>query len=158
MLTNEIFWKMDLECVYSNGFISDIKKGYYVYLIKNEDKYYVGLSERLDMRIKDHIRNNTNNVCDDNSQVYILENVENKYQMKNMEYIWIIWFCLNTDCINVMKGSYKIRSGKINNKHISRATNYFIFCDYEYINGVRLLDSQYVNNIMNEVDYFGRNI
>ena len=73
-----------------------------------------------------------------------------------MEYVWIVWFCLNTDCVNVAKTSYKIRVGKINKQTINYINpNYKVFCDYEYITGIKLLPRQALGDVISEVEYFG---
>ena len=153
----DILYKMDLTCVYSDGVILPFNNGYYhVYLIVNKDKYYVGLSKNLHSRIKNgHIKKNTNNINDYDTKVYILEKLIYEKDMRDMEYIWIIWFCLNTDCINITKGSYKIRAGIINNTNSCINTNYKCFCDYEYITGIKLLSRVDLGNMISEVEYFG---
>ncbi len=162
MLTHEIFYKFDLNCVYGGGvlktqlFNDDFTKGFYVYLIENNNKYYIGLTSNLSQRITSHKKNNTNNINDMNSCVYILEKLNNKKQMRDMEYIWIVWFCLNAECVNNCRGTYKIRNGLINEKHIFN-TNYYTFCKYNYINGVRLLTHQ-TKTPHDELNYFGRNL
>ena len=156
MLTNEVFWKMDLRCIYKNGIAEEIGKGFYVYLIINADKYYVGMTKQLERRIYAHIRTNTNNIRDDESCIYILENLDNEFHMRIMEYIWIIWFCLNTDCVNVERGTYKVRYGLINSSNLLYiASNYKIFCEFDYIVGVKLLEKQQKSTI-SEKEYFGR--
>ena len=160
MLTNEVFWKMDLRCIYKNGIAEEIGKGFYVYLIINADKYYVGMTKHLERRIYDHIRTNTNNIRDDESCIYILENVENEKNMRILEYIWIIWFCLNTDCVNVERFNYKVRQGLINRCNLWKIkSNYKIFCDFDYIVGVKLLQQPWNSYWMppdSENEYFGR--
>ena len=156
MLTNEVFWKMDLRCIYKNGIAEEIGKGFYVYLIINADKYYVGLTRDFKTRIREHIRTNTNNIRDDESCIYILENLDNEFHMRIMEYIWIIWFCLNTDCVNVERGTHKVRKGYICNRNVLYiASNYKIFCEFDYIVGVKLLEKQQKSTI-SEKEYFGR--
>tara|TARA_R110000803_G_C11786841_1_gene297444 strand:+ start:80 stop:556 length:477 start_codon:yes stop_codon:yes gene_type:complete len=158
MLTDEIFWKMDLRCVFSNGEISEIEDGFYVYLIVNEDKYYVGLSKRLKSRITEHSKTNTNNICDDGACVYILEKLDCEKHMRIMEYLWIVWFCLNTECVNIEKSSHKIRAGKINKQTINWInSNYKLFCDFEYINELKLLKNQ-TQSVINEIEYFGKTL
>ena len=156
MLTNEVFWKMDLRCIYKNGIAEEIGKGYYVYVIINADKYYVGLTRTFKKRIAVHLHSNTNNIRDDESCIYILENLEDEFQMRTMEYIWIIWFCLNTDCVNATRGTYKVRYGSINSRNVLYiASNYKIFCDFDYIVGVKLLQNLCKSPI-SEKEYFGR--
>ena len=153
----EILYKMDLTCVYSDGVILPFNPRYYhVYLIVNKDKYYVGLSKNLHSRIHGHIISNTNNICDEGTKVYILEKLIYEKDMRIMEYVWIVWFCLNTDCVNVAKTSYKIRAGKINKQTINYINpNYKVFCDFEYITGIKLLPRQNLGNAISEVEYFG---
>tara|TARA_R110000772_G_scaffold262884_1_gene382218 strand:- start:120 stop:596 length:477 start_codon:yes stop_codon:yes gene_type:complete len=156
MLTNEVFWKMDLRCIYKNGIAEEIGKGFYVYVIINADKYYVGLTTDFKARLPGHLRTNTNNIRDDESCIYILENVDNEFHMRMMEYIWIIWFCLNTDCVNVERGTYKVRKGYINRGNLWYiASNYKIFCDFDYIVGVKLLQGHQKSS-NSEKEYFGR--
>jgi len=157
MLTDEIFWKMDLTCVYHNGVKKNIENGFYVYLIVNDDKYYVGLSANLSVRLEHHRQKNTNNFNDNNVCVYILEKLNCKIDMMDMEIIWILWFCLNTDCVNVNRFSYKVRSGYINT-HTIRNTNYKLFCQYHYINGIKLYNNPIYGCIDDELTYFGRKI
>jgi hypothetical protein len=154
----EILYKMDLTCVYSDGEISETEYGFYVYLIVNKDKYYVGLSKSLKSRIHGHFNTNTNNICDEGTCVYILEKLNYEKDMRIMEYLWIVWFGLNTDCVNVAKTSYKIRVGKINKHTINYINpNYKVFCDFEYIIGLKLLDRYTMTNIT-EIDYFGKTL
>ena len=160
MLTDEIFWKMDLECIYSDGVAIETPRGFYVYLIVNDGKYYVGLSERLNRRIIEHIKY-TNNNWDKNACVYILEKFNYEDEMRIMESVWIVWFLTNTDsCINIQKSSRKIRKGIINKNTIwSLKSKYNVFCDFEYIKGIKLLDKQsYCNPVLSEIEYFVRTL
>ena len=163
MLTDEIFWKMDLNCVYHNGVVENIENGYYVYLIVNDNKYYVGMSENLSLRIYQHKRNNTNNINNENTSVYILEKLNTKRHMRIIENIWIIWFVLNTECVNVERPTRWVRSGFFNKKH-THNTNYKLFCDYEYITGIKLLNKIKMssNHIQlppdDELTFFGRTL
>lgn len=119
MLTMGAFDNLKLKCVYNNGKINiDLRDmRYYVYVIVNRKReiYYVGLSGCLHKRIYSHIKNNKTGLDDINDCfVYILEQVFYEYQMREMEQIWINWFKHNTNCCNIERCSYKIRSGKIN--------------------------------------------
>ena len=161
MLTNEVFWKMDLRCIYKNGIAEEIGKGFYVYVIINADKYYVGMTRDFKARIAGHLHSNTNNIRDDESCIYILENVKKEINMRILEYIWIIWFCLNTDCVNVARYSLSLRRGKINSSNLWKIkSNYKIFCDFDYIVGVKLIQQQWPNSYRiwpdSEKEYFGR--
>ena len=157
MLTDEIFWKMDLRCVYSDGEISEIRNGFYVYIIVNRNKYYIGLTRNIKNRLQVHIGHNTNDIRDDDACVYILENLKCEYDMRIMEYVWIIWFCLNTECVNKQVGSYKIRNGSINNHNMCFIdSNYNMFCDYELIQGIKIIDRQ--DKAMTEIEYFGKKV
>lgn len=158
MLTDETFCKMDLKCVYCDGIISEIPRGFYVYLILTDGNYYVGQTENLYKRVYSHKKTNTNNITSDNARVYILEKVNYTDDMRIMEVIWITWFCLNTDsCINKEKGSYKIRCGIINTRTICIIeSKYNVFCEYEYIKGIKLLDKQNHVTVLSEIEYFGK--
>ena len=162
MLTDEIFWKMDLECVYNGeGRVNEIEDGFYVYLIVNpiSKKYYVGLSKGLNLRIYGHINNNSHHIFDGgNTCVYILERLCNDRDMRYMECLWIVWFSLNTECVNVARNSLKIRNGIINKQTIDLINpNYKVFCDFEYINGIKLLDN-YNPTAISEIEYFGKTL
>lgn len=157
MMTDEIFWKLDLECVYSDGIKSKINEGNYVYVIKNGDKYYIGKSRNINKRISIHLRANTNNITEDTAEVYILEKMDTRKRMDIMEYIWIIWFSLNTACINVDRGTYKVRVGKFNTSHVFQ-TNYLYFCEMGYIPKLPLLDKQHLKNYTTDIELFGKSI
>ncbi len=109
MLTEDIFNNMNLLCVYDKGnFIKyNSNDNYYnVYVIKNNNdnkSYYVGLTWGYCFnRIKQHLINNTNEICDAGS-VYLLEQLETKDEMRIMEKIWIRWFDKWSNCVNKRK-------------------------------------------------------
>ena len=159
MITEEQFEKMDLTPIFlNNKIIKKIENGFYVYLIKNKNTYYVGLSEHMLRRLKNHISNNKNDI-NNGGEVYILEKFSNYRSMRDMEYIWILWFYINTNCINKDISTHKIRAGIINIKSIMN-TNYEIFLQYDVIKGIPLLNSQIQRNehfegIKTEEEYFG---
>ena len=73
MLTEEQFEKMDLTPIYLNNKITEeIQQGFYVYLIKNQNNYYIGLSENLSSRLQNHILSNKNNI-NRGGELYVLE-------------------------------------------------------------------------------------
>lgn len=105
MLTEDIFNNMNLLCVYDNNKINeDIYnlKPFIIYVIKNEDKYYIGLSKNIINRIEQHKTNNTNGLYH-NGKVYILEEFDNKNYMDLFEKIWIRWFVRYANCVNACK-------------------------------------------------------
>tara|TARA_R100001198_G_C5226779_1_gene207184 strand:- start:1250 stop:1711 length:462 start_codon:yes stop_codon:yes gene_type:complete len=109
MLTEDIFNNMNLLCVYDKGnFIkyNSNDNHYNIYVIKNNNdnnSYYVGLTWGYCFnRIKQHLINNTNEICADGS-VYLLEQLDNKDFMRIMEKIWIRWFDKYSNCINKLK-------------------------------------------------------
>ena len=138
-MNDEIFDKMDLVCVYDDHINYELinKKSFYVYVIVNNDVYYVGLTSNLTERIKQHIYKNTNDL-QSGGKIYILENLEDEDKMRKMEKIWIVWFKLNSLCINIEVHSYQIRTGIIRMFNILN-TNYKKFVDYEVIYGLPLL-------------------
>ena len=163
---------MDLTCVYSDGVILPFNnEGSYnkklkklthsdrVYLIVNKNKYYVGYTINLKNRIGGHLSTNTNNINDYDAKVYILENCGGGRELRLLEYIWIIWFSLNTECVNVLKNSRKVRSGDITSKTINTKlyhSNYVCFCDFEYIMGIDVLNKKILHDVPSEIEYFGR--
>ena len=154
MITEEQFEKMDLTPIFlNNKIIKKIENGFYVYLIKNENTYYVGLSQNMLSRLKNHIKNNKNDI-NNGGEVYILEKFSNYRAMRDMEYIWILWFSINTNCINKDIATHKIRAGFINNRTIMN-TNYEIFLNYDVIKGIPLRKSQFQRDVPTEEEYFG---
>ena len=120
MMTDELFFKMDLTCVYDGNRIIDKidKNKYYVYVIKSIDsKYYVGLSRNLTRRLTQHVDNNTNDIKE-GGEMYILEELNDEVRMINMEKIWIRWFKMTSLCINKIVDNYLITIGAINTFHI----------------------------------------
>ncbi len=168
----EILCKMNLHCVYSYGVIipyENDKDPYwgahthtdYVYLIESNNKYYVGITNNLKQRIGVHLSSNTNDIkTNHNSNVYILENWGITSDMRIMEYIWILWFSLNSECVNILRNSYQVRKGIIRNATLNNRlyeSNYRCFCEFGYITGIKLLNK--CNNgvpVPDEIEYFGR--
>jgi hypothetical protein len=101
MLTEETFLNMDLIPCYINNKIvyTPSKNKFYVYVIKNTNYYYVGLSSNLISRIKGHKSSNTNNIKN-GGEMYILEILNDYKTTRTLEVIWITWFRLNANCIN----------------------------------------------------------
>ena len=124
---------------------------------ENKDKYYIGKSRKINKRISTHLQANTNNITEDTAEVYILEKMDTRKRMDIMEYIWIIWFSLNTECINVDRGTYKVRVGLINSSHIFQ-TNYLYFREMGYIQRLPLLDKQNLKNYTTDIEFFGKHI
>jgi len=108
MLTEDIFNNMNLLCVYDKGnYIKYRNDNHYnVYVIKNNNdnnSYYVGLTWGYCFnRIKQHLITNTNEICCAGS-VYLLEQLDNKEDMRRMEKIWIRWFDKYSKCVNKIK-------------------------------------------------------
>tara|TARA_R100000951_G_scaffold115821_1_gene125211 strand:+ start:121 stop:597 length:477 start_codon:yes stop_codon:yes gene_type:complete len=112
MITEEIFNNMNLECVYENNnliSIGDLLKPYIIYVIKNDDKYYIGLTNNISNRIYQHKdkKTDTNGLfsCENknNIKIYILEQFEDKIYLDLFEKIWIRWFIRYANCINKCK-------------------------------------------------------
>jgi hypothetical protein len=125
-LDTETFLKMDLYCFWTHScdyqpsfksgilrerkkkvskimykYIRDKNIRYVVYVIENNNTYYIGLTSNLIQRLNQHLINNTNNILYGGS-FYILENCETETQMRYMEMIWINWFKKNASCINIV--------------------------------------------------------
>jgi len=156
MLTEEQFEKMDLTPIYLNNKLTEeIQQGFYVYLIKNQNNYYIGLSENLSVRLQNHIVSNKNNI-NRGGELYVLERCWDYRTMRDMEYLWIVWFYINSNCINASVPTYKIRKGLLNKNSIKN-TNYKKFIDYGVIKGLPILERQ--NNIAkSDEEYFGQNL
>ena len=156
-MNDEIIDRMDLLCVYDNHIKYELinKKVFYVYVIDNNGVYYVGLTSNLTSSIKSHLHKNTNDLRSE-GKIYILERLQDEFKMRNMEKIWIIWFKLNSLCINIDISSYQIRTGKIHIRHILN-TNYKKLIDYEVIYGLPLLERQNISNgNKSDKEYFGK--
>lgn len=157
-MNDEVLDKMDLICSYDSGVKFDriINKKCYVYIIESSDKkYYVGLSENLKNRIKQHLHFNKNDIR--SGKLYILEELDYEKQMRDMEMIWITWFKLNTNCVNVDCFTYLIRKGNINMNHIKN-TNYSKFIHYGIIKSIKLLERQTNTSAEDEIHFFGKRI
>ena len=149
-MNDDILDRMDLTIAYEYNKIQTLDNTkYYVYLIDNNNIYYVGLSKNINKRLEQHIISNKNNINDYNTKVYILECLNCNKLMRIMEYIWIVWFKLNMECINITWGTYKLRYGKITNYDI-RNNNYEMFCSYEYIKKLYIYKKQQKNPISEE--------
>jgi hypothetical protein len=108
MLTEDIFNNMNLLCVYDNNKINeDIYnlKPFIIYVIKNEDKYYIGLTINIINRIEQHKKTDTNGLYH-NGKIYILEEFDDKSYLDLFEKIWIRWFVRYGICVNKCK--YKL--------------------------------------------------
>ena len=149
-MNDEILYRMDLKIAYEFNKIQRLNNNkYYVYLISNNNVYYVGLSKNINKRLDNHIKSNTNNINDYNTKVYILECLNYEKKMRIMEYIWILWFKLNANCINIQYGTYKLRIGRIT-KYDIKNTNYEMFCNYDYINKLYVYDRQHYPPLSDE--------
>jgi hypothetical protein len=141
----ETFLDMNLVNVYNSyddtfddEFISENKMKYFVYLIvNNNDTYYVGLTNNIKRRTRDHLRTNTNDIK--NGSVFIIECLDTEDKMRDMEVIWIAWYKLYSKCVNVRVIDYKLNDGKINTTTIIN-TNYKSFIDYGIITPLNLLN------------------
>jgi hypothetical protein len=157
-MNDETLDKMDLLCVYDG--ITQYHKinnsKFYVYVIESRDgHYYVGQTKNLESRIKQHLTANKNDIL--YGKLFILEELSNERQMRFMEILWIVWFKMNSRCINIDCGTYLIRKGRINKNHI-RNTNYSKFIEYEVIKGVKILERQTNSSAEDEESFFGRRI
>jgi len=155
MINEELIQKINLHCVYDDTIYRNKinRNKCYVYLIiLSDDKYYVGATERLLCRIKEHLGTK------DIKKIYILEELNNKYEIFRMEKIWIIWFKLNScTCINIVTGSIFIREGRLT-IYDTLKTNYYTLLKNETIIGIRLLKDIKKYNIEDEVNYFGKTL
>ena len=139
MLTEDIFNNMNLLCVYDNKKLNeDIYnlKPFVIYVIKNEDKYYIGLSKNIINRIKQHITNNTNGLYH-NGKIYIIEEFDNENYMVLFEKIWIRWFVRYANCVNACKcksiAPMLLHNDYDNRKNIN--SNYYKFQKNKIITG-----------------------
>ena len=141
MLTEEQFEKMDLNLIFTNNeIIEDIdsfKNRHLIYVIKNEDVFYVGMSSNIRRRLDNHIKRNKNNL-NWGGEVYILDECSWYGNRCAMETIWIAWFDANATIINIQKPFNKIKNGKVNTSHIKN-TNYEKFLNNEIIEGISLI-------------------
>jgi predicted GIY-YIG superfamily endonuclease len=154
-----LFDKMNLTSVYNDkkinaDLINDGK--YYVYLIRNEtlDNYYVGSSINLKSRIKDHLKRDKLNIKNTNCIIYILEELEERSQMLEMEKLWICWVSVNANiniCDNIsMRNCMYLINGKFNHTNL-RLTNYENLTNRNIIYGLTLYDTkQYISSL----DYY----
>lgn len=158
MLIDEDFFRLDLLLVYDGKIKKDLinPNAFYVYVIKTDNTYYVGLTKNLCQRISEHKRINTNNILYKKGSIYILEELETKPQMDLLEQIWIVWFKINFNCINVKLLTHRIKRGRLtfNDCH---HTNYKSLIETETIQGIKLLDKEVTNwsNLPNDADFFG---
>ena len=137
MLTEEQFEKMELPCICVNGEIYEninvFKNHYVIYVIKNGDVFYVGLSTNFKPRLAQHICHNKNNLkC--GGEVYILEVCPyyDDKQLDIMETIWISWFDANAKIINISKKGTKIKKNERIIRDIKN-TNFEKFLNNEII-------------------------
>jgi hypothetical protein len=157
-MNDEIMDKMDLVGVYYNEIYHDQieTKKYYVYLIETQESYYVGYTSNLAGRIKNHLYADKNNICSGNGKIWILEKLDKETKARKMEKIWIIWFKLNSNCINIETFTYKIKSGQIKTRDIFNS-NYKKFIDNDIISGIHLLNKiNLENNKKSNEEFFGK--
>lgn len=157
MLTEEDFFRLDLLMVYDGEIKTKLinQNAFYVYVIKTDNKYYVGLTKHLSQRIREHKRSNTNNILWKKGVVYILEELETETQMILLEQIWIVWFKINFNCVNDKIITSRIKRGWTTfiNCH---NTNYKSLIENETIQGIKLLDKENKNwsNLPSDAIFF----
>lgn len=113
---DELIEKMNIELVWYNGEymvdVESLKEKMFVYVLKNANTFYVGMTTNIISRLTKHTHRN-HIITENEGEVYILEQVYTEKQMRKMENVWIIWFDKHLNCENRIKGYCNMTNGYI---------------------------------------------